>query len=52
MYTFFFSQVPLLDMLNNEFSRVNITLSESETIELLADEYYGNINYFLEDVDW
>ncbi|XP_037556025.1 neprilysin-1-like [Dermacentor silvarum] len=46
-----FTQIPLLQMLNKQFSLVNITLSENETIELYAMEYYSKLDEFLGCVD-
>ncbi|XP_037527375.1 neprilysin-1-like isoform X2 [Rhipicephalus sanguineus] len=46
-----FTSVPLLKMLNKQFSNVNITLNESETIELFALKYYDKLNEFLQNVD-
>ncbi|XP_075731279.1 neprilysin-1 isoform X2 [Rhipicephalus microplus] len=46
-----FSNVPLLKLLSKQFAYVNITLNESETIELFAQEYYNKLNVFLQNVD-
>ncbi|XP_054931290.1 membrane metallo-endopeptidase-like 1 [Dermacentor andersoni] len=37
-------------MLNKQFSLVNITLTENQTIEFLAEEYYSNLDKFLKSV--
>ncbi|XP_070381359.1 neprilysin-1-like isoform X2 [Dermacentor albipictus] len=46
-----FTQIPLLNMLNKQFSKVNITLTENETVELFAKEYYSKLDQFLQCVD-
>ncbi|XP_075528262.1 neprilysin-1-like [Dermacentor variabilis] len=46
-----FTQIPLLHMLNKQFSLVNITLTENETVELYAKEYYSKLDAFLQCVD-
>ncbi|XP_065287845.1 neprilysin-1-like isoform X4 [Dermacentor albipictus] len=46
-----FTQIPLLHMLNKRFSLVNITLTENETVELYAKEYYSKLDQFLQCVD-
>ncbi|KAL1429263.1 hypothetical protein MTO96_016477 [Rhipicephalus appendiculatus] len=46
-----FTYVPLLKMLNKQFSYVNITINQTETIELFAKDYYDKLNAFLKDVD-
>lgn len=46
-----FTNVPLLRMLQKQFSLVNITLSENETTELFAAEYYTKLSEFLQNVN-
>ncbi|XP_049523800.1 neprilysin-1-like isoform X2 [Dermacentor silvarum] len=46
-----FTQIPLLHMLNRQFSLVNITLTENETVEHYAMEYYSKLDEFLQCVD-
>lgn len=42
-----FSDFPLLDLLNKEFRKVNITLNETEPIETEALDYYRGLTAFL-----
>ncbi|KAK8755131.1 hypothetical protein V5799_002162 [Amblyomma americanum] len=46
-----FTHVRLLDLLQKQFSRANITLCDNETVELYALKYYQRLNYFLECAD-
>uniref|UniRef100_A0A224YD77 Gluzincin n=1 Tax=Rhipicephalus zambeziensis TaxID=60191 RepID=A0A224YD77_9ACAR len=43
-----FSTFPLLDLLNWEFSKADIMLTEDETVELYATDYYKKLVDFLE----
>ncbi|XP_050023109.1 neprilysin-1-like isoform X1 [Dermacentor andersoni] len=43
-----FSTFPLLDLLNWEFSKADIMLSEDETVEIYALDYYKKLVKFLE----
>lgn len=43
-----FSTFPLLDLLNWEFSKADILLTEDETVELYAMDYYRKLVNFLE----
>ncbi|XP_070381729.1 neprilysin-1-like [Dermacentor albipictus] len=43
--------IPLLHMLNKQLSLVNITLTENETVELYAKEYYSKLDRFLQCID-
>ncbi|XP_054931095.1 neprilysin-1-like [Dermacentor andersoni] len=45
------ANIPLLNMLNKQFSKVNITLREEETVELYAKEYYSKLDEFLKCAD-
>ncbi|XP_049518652.1 membrane metallo-endopeptidase-like 1 [Dermacentor silvarum] len=42
-----FSNIPLLEMLNEEFSKLNITLNESESVFVDTLYYYEQLNEFL-----
>uniref|UniRef100_A0A023GP98 Putative peptidase family m13 includes neprilysin n=1 Tax=Amblyomma triste TaxID=251400 RepID=A0A023GP98_AMBTT len=42
-----FTGVQLLDLLQKEFVKANITLSDNETVELYALDYYKKLDYFL-----
>ncbi|XP_077535360.1 neprilysin-1-like isoform X2 [Haemaphysalis longicornis] len=42
-----FSDFPLLGLLNKEFSKINVTLNTSETLELYALSYYTKLVEFL-----
>ncbi|XP_049518648.1 membrane metallo-endopeptidase-like 1 [Dermacentor silvarum] len=42
-----FSNIPLLQMLNKEFSKLNITLNESERVLVNTLYYYEQLNEFL-----
>ncbi|KAK8755130.1 hypothetical protein V5799_002161 [Amblyomma americanum] len=43
--------VRLLDLLKKQFSTANITLSDNETVELYALDYYSGLNSFLASAD-
>ncbi|KAH7966042.1 hypothetical protein HPB49_013387 [Dermacentor silvarum] len=40
-------QIPLLEMLNKEFSKFNVTLNESERVSVDTLSYYEQLNEFL-----
>ncbi|KAL1469247.1 hypothetical protein MTO96_004957 [Rhipicephalus appendiculatus] len=42
-----FTNIPLLDLLNKEFSRANMTLNSSEILELYALDYYQKLNDYI-----
>ncbi|XP_049518646.1 neprilysin-like [Dermacentor silvarum] len=42
-----FSNIPLLEMLNKEFSKLNVTLNESERVMVNTLYYYEKLNEFL-----
>uniref|UniRef100_A0A023GNH8 Putative m13 family peptidase n=1 Tax=Amblyomma triste TaxID=251400 RepID=A0A023GNH8_AMBTT len=42
-----FTSIPLLDLLQKEFTKANVTLSDNETVELYALNYYQKLDYFL-----
>ncbi|XP_049275288.1 neprilysin-1 [Rhipicephalus sanguineus] len=42
-----FTNIPLLNLLNKEFSKANMTLNSSETLELYALEYYQKLNEYI-----
>ncbi|XP_075730871.1 neprilysin-1-like [Rhipicephalus microplus] len=46
-----FSTFPLLDLLNWEFSKADIMLTEDETVELYAMDYYKKLVGFLESTN-
>ncbi|XP_077498493.1 neprilysin-1-like [Amblyomma americanum] len=46
-----FTNVRLLDLLKKQFSTANITLSDNETVELYALDYYSGLNNFLASAD-
>ncbi|XP_077550028.1 neprilysin-1-like [Haemaphysalis longicornis] len=42
-----FSGFPLLDLLNKEFKKVNVTLNDTEPVEIEALDYYKGLTAFL-----
>lgn len=46
-----FKGLPLLDLLNKEFSAVNITLSADEDVTIFAIPYFGSTTKLLQTVD-
>ncbi|XP_077492652.1 endothelin-converting enzyme 1-like [Amblyomma americanum] len=47
-----FTNIPILEMLNNEFSKVAVNLTENDTVYVSPITYYEKLNGFLETVDW
>uniref|UniRef100_A0A131Z1H3 Gluzincin n=1 Tax=Rhipicephalus appendiculatus TaxID=34631 RepID=A0A131Z1H3_RHIAP len=46
-----YTNIPLLKLLNKEFSIANITLNESETVEMYALSYYAKLNDYLPKIN-
>uniref|UniRef100_A0A131YY98 Gluzincin n=1 Tax=Rhipicephalus appendiculatus TaxID=34631 RepID=A0A131YY98_RHIAP len=45
-----FRGLPLLDLLNKEFSLVNITLTENEPVAIMAERYFASATKFVKTV--
>lgn len=46
-----FSSFPLLSLLNREFNKINLTLNESEPLEMYGLDYYSKLETFLQKMN-